>query len=192
VAKKKKLVDFAFDDKAEEAVAEALRMAGKLITNISKTTEKNIRRLIAQAIQEGIPPRQAARLIQPLIGLDLVQGQAVNSFRDELIESGLSQAVITKKVDTYTKRLLRQRAVKISRTEILDALNAGQERSWRQAQKDGLLSVGATKVVILTPGACVICRGVAGAGAKPIGESFDLRGPPFHPSCRCTIAIQTP
>ena len=192
MAKRKEIIEFAFDDKAEEAVAEALELAAKLVTSISKQTEANIRRLIAQAISEGIPIQEAARLIQPLIGLDVVQGQAVDTFRKQLIKNGLSVSKITKQVDRYKNRLLKQRALKISRTEILNALNAGQERSWKQAQTDGLLTARATKQVVLTPGACVICRGVAGREAVPIGHSFFLPGPPFHPNCRCTIAIATP
>lgn len=185
-------VTFSFDSAAPDAVAAAEKMAARMVTEITKETEANIRNLIAQALREGIPPYDAARAIVPMIGLTSSQGQAVFKYRNELIDSGLSLDKVNDKADDYADELLIARGENIARTEILDALNTGQDEAWQQAQDDGLLSENATKEVILTNDACDFCVSVADKGAVPIGEDFSEEGPPFHPSCRCTVAIGTP
>ena len=185
-------IEYIFDGKNEEAQRAAEELAARLIKQISKETERNVRLLIARAIREGIPPDQVAKLIRDMIGLTKKQGEAAWRFRQALEAQGLTGDAVEKKVLKFTNKLIRRRAENISRTEILSALNRGQELALRQAQKQGLLTKGATKVVILTAGACPICLGVAGRGPVKIGQGFALRGPPFHQRCRCTIAIDTP
>jgi hypothetical protein len=188
----KPLIDFAFDDKAERAVKEAERMAAQMIVEITNETERNIRNLVAEAIREGIPVYDAARMIVPMIGLTSAQGQAVLKYREELINNGLSLDSVNEKVDSYSDDLLDRRADNIARTEILDALNSAQDEAFQQAQDDGLLSADATKEVILSDDACPICVEIADEGPIPLSDSFDDDGPPFHPQCRCTIGISTP
>lgn len=194
MATKEELIAFKFDNEAEEAVQRALDVAGALITEVSAETEKNIRNLIAQAIIDGVPPAEAARQIidSGVIGLTQKQGQAVKKFQEELVEQGITSETVRRKTEAFEKKLLRRRAETISRTEILDALNAGQDEAWKQAQAQGLLPKQTKKVVVLTVGACSICVGVASRGAVPVGRSFVIHGPPFHPRCRCTIAIDLP
>ena len=185
-------VTFRFDGKNPDAQKAAEELAAKLIKDISKETERNIRLLISKSIREGLTPDEVARRIRVMIGLTTKQGQAADRFRDALIEQGLTQDLVDKRVRTFTDKLIRRRAQSISRTEILEALNRGQELALLQAQEKGLLTTGATKVVILTVGACPICLTVAGRGPVKLGHSFSLPGPPFHIQCRCTIAIDTP
>lgn len=189
---KKPPISFRFDSAAEEAVAAAEKMAAKKIVEISKATEANIRNLIAEAIREGIPPYDAARTIVPLIGLTAAQGQAVMKYRAELIDSGLTLEKVNDKTDDYADDLLATRGDTIARTEILDALNDGQDEAWEQAQDKGLLSPEATKEVILSEDACEVCVAIAAEGPVPIAMDFSEDGPPFHPRCRCTTAIGTP
>lgn len=188
----KKLIDFTFDSQAEAAVAAAEEMAAKMIVEITDETERNIRSLIATAIREGIPPYDAARTIVPLIGLTSAQGQAVLTYRVELIDNGLVLDKVNDKVDSYAEDLLATRGETIARTEIMDALNTGQDEAFSQAQDEGLLSANATKELILDDEACEECVAIAAEGPVPLGEDFSEDGPPFHPRCRCTIAISTP
>lgn len=186
------VIGFKFNNKAKEAVREAEQNAARMITAISKETEANIRALIAQAIREGIPPYDAARTIVPLIGLTPQAGQAVLKYRRELIDSGLTLEKVNQKVDQYADEKLAERGEMIARTEIMDALNEGQDEAWSQAQGKGLLTEDATKEVILTDDACEECVAIAAQGPVPIGDDFSEDGPPFHPHCRCTVAIATP
>lgn len=186
------MIKFSFDDKAKAAQSAAERMAAAMITNISAETEANIRALIAQAIREGIPPYDAARTIVGMIGLTAPQGQAAMKYRAQMIDSGLTLEKVNAKVDKYVDELLISRAENIARSEVMDALNTGQDEAWQQAQKDGLLSDGATKVVILSNGACERCINAYEGAEVPIGDEFDGGDPPLHPQCECTVSIGKP
>jgi SPP1 gp7 family putative phage head morphogenesis protein len=189
----KKKIRFRFDGTNEDAVATAQKNAAKLVTAVSKETQRNIRSLVADAIADGIPPYDAARMIVPMIGLTSAQGQAVRKYRRELIDGGLSLDKTNEKVDKYADELLAQRGETIARTEIMDALNAGQDEAWQQAQDEGLLSDNATKEWIVTDDD-LLCEECAAMDGKtvPIGDDFPEGDPPLHPRCRCTTAIGTP
>lgn len=189
---KKVIVKVAFDDKAEAAAERARKMAGKLITEISRETRTNIRNVVAAAIREGVPPAEAAKQIKGMVGLTSMQGQSVMNYWQELQDRDLPMDKVNKLTDKYANELLTRRGEAIARTEILDALNSGQEAAWQQAQDKGLLSDDATKQLILSPNACEECQGIKEEGPVPIGEEFSEDGPPFHPLCRCTVAISRP
>jgi hypothetical protein len=186
-------IDFRFDGKTPEAVKAAEESAAKMIKDITEETEQNIRNLIASAIRDGIPPYDAARMISSMIGLTAKQGQAAMKYREQLIEDGLSLDTVNEKVDEYSDKLLSDRGETIARTEIMDALNNGQDVVWQQAQDEGLLSKNATKEWIVTPddALCPQCEAYDGE-TVPIGDDFEDGDPPLHPNCRCTIAIGEP
>lgn len=186
-------VKFGFDNTNPDAQKAALDQAARMVTGISAETEKAIRVVIAQAIRDGVPPYEAAVEILPLIGLTSPQAQAVQNYRDQLEGSGLAGRKIEEKVNEYADQLLEARADAIARTEIMDALNEGQQAAWLQAQDDGVLTEGATKEWITTPDelTCDDCAPMDGK-TVPIDSEFDGGDPPLHPNCRCTIAIGTP
>lgn len=189
----KKIIDFRFDDAEEAAIKAAEELAATMVTEVSKETEAAIRNIIAEAIREGIPPYDAARAIVPLIGLTSSQAQAAMKYREDLIDSGLALDSVNEKVDKYADKLLNTRAETIARTEVMDALNAGQDEAWSQAQEAGLLSEDATKEWIVTPDdlLCEQCEPYDGK-TVPITEEFADGDPPLHPRCRCTIGIGRP
>lgn len=190
--KSKAYVDYRFDDTATRAAKIAAQDAAAMVTQITEETERNIRNLITAAIRDGIPPYDAARMIRPMIGLTSAQGQAAMKFRATLIDSGLTLDKVNAQTDRYADKLLAQRADSISRTEILGALNAGQDEAYAQAQDDGYLTKGATKELILSDDACPICQDIADDGPIPVSDDFPDGGPPIHPQCRCTTGIATP
>lgn len=186
-------VTFSFDGKNAEAQQAALDQAARMVTEITDETEKAIRLVIAKSIKEGIPPYDAASRILPLIGLTSAQAQAVLKYREQLEGSGLTSGKVDDEVNGYADKLLESRADAIARTEIMDALNEGQQAAWMQAQDDGVLTDGATKEWITTPDelTCEYCAPMDGK-TVPIGDEFSEGDPPLHPNCRCTIAIGTP
>lgn len=186
-------VTFSFDGTNAEAQAAALEQGASMVTQISAETEKAIRLVIAQSIKDGIPPYDAANRILPLIGLTSAQAQAVLKYRDQLEANGLNPDKVEEKADEYADQLLESRADAIARTEIMDALNNGQEAAWLQAQDDGVLTEDATKEWITTPDelTCPDCAPMDGK-TVPIGDDFPEGDPPLHPNCRCTIAISHP
>lgn len=186
------MIEFRFDDKAEEAQRVAEHQAAKMVVEISKETEANIRALIAQAIREGVPPYEAAAAIHDLVGLTAAQGQAALKYRRELVASGLAPAKVNVKVEQYADELLDRRAETIARSEIMDALNTGQAEAWTQAQDEGVLSDEATKVWITTPlETCKYCEEMEGEEVS-VAEDFPDGDPPLHPNCRCTTGIGRP
>jgi len=191
VAEKK--VTYRFDGDLPDAVKAAKARAAKMVTEVSKETERAIRNAIATAIRNGTPPLEAAKTIRDLIGLTSAQAQAVLTFREQLKKQGLKPDKIDKAVEKYSDRLLKERAERIARTEIMDALNAGQQAAWEQAQAQGLLSANATKEWIVTPDdlLCPECEAMDGKRV-PLDEDFEDGDPPLHPSCRCTMGIGAP
>lgn len=189
---KKKLIEFRFDATSPEAVKAAEKQAARMVVEITKETEAALRNAIATAIREGVPPYDAARMIVPMIGLTSAQAQAALKYRTQLIDNGLAIETVNAKFDDYADELLNKRGDAIARTEIMDAINTGQDESYVQAQDEGFLSPEAEKEVILSDDACEICVGIADEGPVPVADDFSEDGPPFHTHCKCTTGISTP
>lgn len=186
------MINFSFDDKAKAAVKAAEEQAAEMIANITAETEANIRALIVDAIRSGKSPYEAAEAIHDLIGLTAAQGQAASKYRQQLKDNGLDLATIDEKTQEYADELLDRRAETIARSEIMDALNSGQNEAWSQAQDEGLLSEDATKEWIVTASeTCDECLAYDGKQVL-ISDEFEDGDPPLHPNCRCTIGIGKP
>lgn len=138
------------------------------INQINSTTLEGIRDISLQAFNEGIPPKQAARMIQDSIGLTPKQMRIVNNFRTQLeerefgtstapknrmrlspteraraqthiLEDTLTPKQVDNLVDKYHNRLINMRAEAIARTELSRAANFGQQEVWRQGIDEGFL-----------------------------------------------------
>lgn len=187
------MITFAFDNTNVDAQAAALEQGARMITQVSDETERAIRNVVAQSIRDGVPPYEAANNILPLIGLTSAQAAAVQKYRAQLITNGLSLVNVRDQVEVYADTLLESRADTIARSEIMDALNNGQQLAWEQAQEDGILSTDATKEWITTPDelTCPECEPMDGK-TVPLDSEFEGGDPPLHPNCRCTIGIAKP
>jgi len=198
-----KAVSFSFDGKNLTAQKVADRQAALMVTKLSEETIQALRALVVRSIREGIPPYEAARMIRGIIrpegasgmiGLTTQQAMAAMNYREALINSGLTLEKVNTKVDRYVAKKIRERAITISRTECLTALNRGQQEAWKQAQREGILSKKARQEWITTPfDACKICMDLDGETA-PINGDFDsmigpLPGPTAHPNCRCALGV---
>jgi SPP1 gp7 family putative phage head morphogenesis protein len=174
----------------QQAVRAAELRSAQLVREVTDETRRAIRSSIAKAISTGLPPREAARLIKPVIGLTERQAGAVLRQRALLAKQGASSAHITKVSDRYAAQLLRRRAVLIARTETIRASTDGQLELWRQARAAGFLGPDTMKRWTVTPDdrLCPQCSGLNG---KVVGldELFpgSIQGPPAHPACRCAV-----
>ena len=189
---------FRFDGENIAAQRAAERQAAAMVTEISGKTRAALRALIVRAIREGIPPYDAARMIVSMIGLTEQQAGAAMSYRERLINEGLSLESVDAEVRKLTKKELRKRAVTIARTEIMGALNRGALEAYGQAQQKGLLSGDAVKEWITTPDErlCPVCAPLDGVQV-PLKAMFatangPLPGPVAHPRCRCALAVTEP
>ncbi len=192
---------FQFDGTHRTAEAAAARQAAAMVTLVSAETVAALRALIARSIREGIPPYEAARMIQSMVGITTRQSMAAMNFRESLINSGLALGRVDTLVARFVKRKIRERAINIARTETLSALNRGVQESWRQARRQGLLTKTAAKTWITTPDEirtadgrpCPICAPLEGQ-VVGFDERFqtsvgELSHPPAHPQCRCAMGL---
>lgn len=189
---------FGFTGTNAAAARVAARSAARLVTEIARETMLAIRDVIVQAIIEGNPPAAAARSIRSMVGLNRQQARAAEAYRQELIDSGLSADRIERDMDRYVAKAIRERSRTIARTEVMQALNEGARETYRQAQREGLLTDAAVKEWLTTDDekACPICEPLDGVQV-PLGDDFEtengpLPGPPAHPRCRCAMAVTEP
>lgn len=192
---KKLKVELRFDLLNPRAVEFINQHTGELITQITEESRQAIRAIIRQAFEEGGHPYQQARKIKQHIGLTERQSRAVENLRRRLIEDGVSKTKADKRAEDYAKRLLRDRAERIARTETMTASNAGQHLAWLDAKDKGMLPENFMKEYITTPDdrRCPYCLEIDGQ-RKPIDAPFDTpygpkMHPPIHVSCRCATGL---
>lgn len=189
---------FRFDRTNEEAVRWARGHAGRLVVGITAQTRQAINAVIVRMFRDGVPPREAAKIIRSLVGLDQRYALAVDNRRRALTASGMDQEDVTSRVTAYAQRLERVRATAIARTESITASNAGQHELWQQARSSGLLEGNRVKrewLVASDERLCEICEPVPDNGPVGLDEPFTLGDggtvtyPPAHVQCRCAVRL---
>ena len=175
------------------AVQWAQEHAGAL-ADVSDEIRIIIAALIARSIEEGIPPREVARLLRDTVGLRADQVTAVANFRARLLFSGVEAAVVAARTERYAQAQQRARALAIARTELNAALNRGQQALWETAIAEGALKQEEFVQIWITTDDDRLCDECEPLGdtTATIGGSFTggSVGPPLHTNCRCTIGLQ--
>lgn len=210
--------DGVIADEVNEHTAAALSWVkdhvGEYVVGISELSRAAIRTIISAAFVNGLHPRESAKFIAKVIGLTAQQTESVvrlqtnlfaaaegkvvsaGAFHVRVPAGGASVEFVDSTLERYTKRLLRQRAINIARTETLAAANAGQTILWRDAQAKGKISHLTQRVWITTPDdrLCPECRAMNGQVVElnatftsPGGAAVDH--PPLHSSCRCATGL---
>lgn len=184
-------IPYRFNLQNPLAVKAALDHAAELVVQISDETVQALRNIIARAIEEGIPPMQAARQIRRTVGLTERQEGAIAKLR----EAGASERELTR----ARERMLRERAQLIAQTETLRAANEGQRLLWEQMAESRLIEHStARREFIVTPDdrLCPICLPLDGKTygiEEPIvTELGSVDAPPIHPRCLPGDALVTP
>jgi SPP1 gp7 family putative phage head morphogenesis protein len=199
----------AFDRTNAEAVIAAEEHAAEMVTAVSAETRQSINVIVQRMFTEGIPPKQAAGLIQKVVGLTEIQANAVVNLHMKIITSpgaliyagktpvrvpqaGMGTEQLDRTLTKYADRLTRQRAMNIARTETVRAANEGQMELWRQAQSTGQLGsqIRHEWIADNTERTCQICSGANGE-VVVVGKLFStgVTIPPAHPSCRCSTGL---
>lgn len=186
-------VSMRFDLTNPLAVQVARETAAGMVTAISAETRLAIQNVIRRSIEEGITYRDAAALIRQLIGLTAQASQAAMNYRQSLIDLGLARDKVRARVEQYAAKKLRERALSIARTEIMNATNGGQRVAWWQAADKGLLPPETQREFLVTPDdrLCPRCRAMSGKRV-PLRVSFPGGNPPIHTRCRCTEILVIP
>jgi hypothetical protein len=175
-------------DLVNPLAASAARQHGaRLVREISAETRAAITVAVQRSFGEGVAPRELARLIRPLIGLNAKQVQAVVNARTAWIASGLNVETAEVKAQRYAAKLLRQRALTIARTESIRAAASGQLEAWKSAAREGILQPWRTVRVwdaSTDSRVCPLCSRLDGERvAFDAPFSFGGMAPPRHPQC---------
>lgn len=177
---------------------EAERYARAVAANLvvaSDAVRARIRALIVRSIEQGIAPRDLARLIRNEVGLTDPQAAAVNNFWLRLQSEGVDGATLARRTQRYAESMHRLRALTIARTELVSAVNHGQQALWERAASSRLLNLAHVKrqwIVTLDERLCEICERLG--ESQPVGlyEPFSNGSmtPPAHPACRCAVGLK--
>ena len=173
---------------------------GEMIQNVKENTQKSIQNVIRIGLDQGIPPRDSAKLISQMVGLNDKQAQAVINRRLSLQKLGVKGRRLDSLIELYSKKLLKHRGETIARTEAMTANNRGQMEVVNQNANAGLFDrTTAKKEWVVTPydRVCPICKPLAGKQVL-LDQDFKLRNggsvslPPAHPNCNCSWILVLP
>lgn len=187
-----------FIDPAPNAADEwAESHIGELIANVSADTRKMIRELVEKMFSEGLSTREMATKIRDRLGLTRPLLARLAKFEREAVKKGVTGAELERKVSRFTRRLIRQRAFLIARTEGIRAVSEGQTSIWNQAQQEGILPQDQKQFWITTEDddVCKICMPMNGQerGIREMftgGNGAAISAPPAHPGCRCARGLR--
>ncbi len=174
------------------SVVAAQTETAKLVTSVTNETRQAIRDVITKSIQDGVTPKDTAKLLRDVVGLNSQQSMAVYNLWQKLDKQGASNIVKDKATAAYGEKLLRYRTETIARTEIMRAQNLGQRAAWNDAVAKGHIGAQSSKVwiVALDDRLCPLCEGQSGE-VVPLDGVFSggVSEPPLHPRCRCTVGL---
>jgi hypothetical protein len=187
---------FAFNLDHPRAVDFIERHTADLVTEVGTNTRLGIRAIVRRSFEEAIAPREAARFIESIIGLRSDQVGALMKLREDLAAKGVRGEALDRATARATRRMKRERALLIARTETINAANEGQIELWRQGVDAGVLELDKSfKEWIVTPDdrLCEVCRPLDSVRVG-LNAFFDTArgmksGPTAHPRCRCALSL---
>lgn len=188
------------------------------ITNLTRESQEAVRQVLRRSISEGRNPRDIARELRSIVGLNHRQAEALRTFRAALEAKAHAEIVakvaegqgrvsarplmedraqqIDRAVAQRRQAMVGERAENIARTEVLQALNDAKRVQWQRLVDEGALNADEWEVEWVTADderTCRVCQPLHGKRA-PIGGRFVtlvgfLAGPPAHPRCRCAVRL---
>lgn len=193
-----KSIDLRFDVVNPRAVQWVRERSASLVTNITEGMRDGIRVSMARAFQEGLPPKEAAKLIKVHIGLTERDEERIRKVAEVERAAGTSEAGVAKLVKDMSREAIQYRSLVIARHETIVGSYEGAREGWRQADDEGLLPAEAVQEWIDTSDerTCPICDELNGKTA-PLDQSFgDVNGVAVyqpgdpHVQCRCGVVMR--
>lgn len=170
------------------------------VVMIGEPTRDAIKGIVSRGFAEGRTVDQMARQIRDHIGLLPRQVTALERFEQTLIDAKVPPSRRKARLEARARRMIRQRARNIARTETINASSAGQHQLWLQARDEGWVNPNLTRRVwIVTPDdrLCPICAPIPSMNPNGVGleEPFNTPDgprmhPAQHPSCRCSTGLK--
>ncbi len=175
-----------------EAVATARALAERqtrrIFGDLAKSELNKIGRIVSDGLAEGIGPRDIARRLTPVRGLDPARASRLAKLQRMLEASDRTDAEVARMMESAFNSLLRDRRQAIARTEARFATSAAnQEIAESRGQQHKIwITTGDDRVDDA-------CQGNEAQGWIGIKETFQSGSdtPPDHPLCRCSLAYRT-
>lgn len=179
-----------------EAAIAAQEIGAVAIKRIAEGGRQAVKDAVARGFEEGLSASQVATSLVNSIGLDGRRAEAFEKWLKALGEDppDWSEEELQRQIDLEYKRLLKERAKVVARTELANAAAEGQHVLWGRAVKEGKLNADTwVRVWLRTPRpkACPICDPLRGKRARLIGGYYvsstgkRYERPPGHPNCQC-------
>lgn len=180
---------------------------------VKGTITDQARAAISSILAEGLgqrTTREIAEDIEAITGLGLTEREfaAMERRREETLKRLIKDHPKTplKKLedrarlaaDRYGQQLRKKRAMRIARTETVEAEAQGVVQAWRVSRDQGLIDSNYQKEWVAASGTssrppCPICMELD-EQTVPLDENFQAGtlskgGPTAHPNCRCTLTL---
>lgn len=197
----------SFNVTSPQVLRAAQTLTANLVRGVTRESRNAIRRIIFNAVRDGIAPRDAAVLIRNVIGLTERQALSVAAYRSGLVQAKTPPVRLERLVGRLAERKLKDRALNIARTETMRAANRGQQLLWESMARDRLVDTRTFRQRWVTTPDDRLCPRCAPMDGQTVhlGGSFEesqrgvlpsqrtafagetVQSPPLHPRCRCTL-----
>ena len=168
---------------------------GELITRLSDESRLAVMNVILRGQGLRMAPRDVAKEVRPLIGLNDRQAAANQRYKQEILqrylERGMSESKAAERAEKaalkYAGKQHRYRAETIVLTENAFAYNRGAHMGVSQSIADGYM--GRCAMIWTTAGTNRVCSRCLALKDTVVGYTDELGVllPPLHPRCRCAI-----
>lgn len=130
----------AFDFNASTRAAQWLEQHGaEMVSRVETDAKQLLRQTLEAGYEAGRPAADIGADLRQFLGLTRPQQEASERFRARLLEQGVAEGAVDRRVEQYVQAKIRERGLMIGRTEILTALGEGQQSVWDDAVSEGLL-----------------------------------------------------
>lgn len=172
-----------------QAIEDRARSNAKdLITNVTQAELSKIASQITEAQAMGKGPREVARTLDAVKGLDANRAKSYQNYVDSLAAMDLSDADIERRAEAYYRKLLKDRKQTIARTEMRKGTSEVKaiEARERGAKYKVWQTVGDDRV-------SDECQANEAQGPIPVEDEFagGVDTAPQHPNCRCAVSYLT-
>jgi hypothetical protein len=151
------------------------------VTELTNETKDALREVIAQSMRDKMSRVEIGRQIRELpLGLNLTQTKSYYTYRDSLITDGVSDKVLSSKMQSYYNELYRGRCDSIAKTEVSRSVNEGYLQALDQQD------VFTTVTISSAADCCEECAAREGE-EYTIEEAHGIL--PLHPRCRCAWVV---
>lgn len=166
------------------------------VANIDTSTKQAIRNIVRDGYETGITPRNQAKQIREIVGLDERRAETLKKYSENLFAKGLEDARVWELMEKKGRALLNARAMTIAVNETSEASAQAGYWSTKSACQRGVLDPNEYEGYrIITPDEhlCTRCSGIAGEARQiPDGtyESTGSNTAKVHTCCRCCEGLR--